>query len=109
MIMAILLLSTLKHLVVNGSVSMNEPVAVVVKPVPKRLSWCRWLLAKSRIGCRYCGKIYRNCYSPSNSLFSPLPNKGKFCPDGHAGYIVFFDPALGFWKEYYDFVARRDS
>jgi hypothetical protein len=80
---------------------------VTTKPVPKRLTWYRWFLATFCPGfCRYCGKGYRNCFTPPDSFFFPLPNRGKCCPYGHMGYIEHFDPALGFWKEQFDFVKE---
>jgi hypothetical protein len=78
------------------------------KPVSEQLTrWDRFKKRLHRFGfCSYCGQRYGRIVSTSVGLFTPLGGKGKACPDGHEGYVEFFN--IGGWHERHEFDSIKE-
>lgn len=69
---------------------MNISEAIKVKPVPKKLSIFRKLFRNIPGFCSHCGMKYVKAHSKKINLLCPVPQNGRFCPNGHEGYIDEF-------------------
>ena len=81
-----------------------EGKPITAKPIDK-LNFYRKISRLMPHHCSYCGKRYVKCYSSRLNIVLPTPRRGKFCPDGHEGYII---EHLGYAtiKNLYDFVEE---
>lgn len=78
---------------------------IEAKPLQK-MSLGRKILSFLPYHCSYCGKMYVPCHSKSMSILNPMLANGKFCPNGHEGYVIQYEMWGGASKYTFDFVKE---
>ncbi len=86
---------------------MDDPEPLEYVPPPSSLSIFRRFMSLLPGFCGYCGRRYRECSVPPTGIFSPLPSRGRCCPDSHEGFIDRFNVFAGMVREWSDNVKAR--
>lgn len=70
-----------------------------------KLSVFRKLIRYMPNHCSYCGQRYIGCHSDHVNILYPMPENGKYCPNGHEGYVKSFY-GHGYIKHTFDYIKK---